>query len=405
MKRFSLLTFPVADKTVFLRVDYNAPLQNGEIKDNTKIKASLSTIKFLLEKNCKIVLATHLGRPGNNQHNYDAKYKVGPLVKELEQLLPKSSRGEIVSLNECIGNEVRQKVKEGKPRTIFFLENLRFYKEEEKNDAFFAHSLADLADVYVNDAFGVYHRKHASIDAITKYLPSMPGFLVEKELYNLSKALNPRKPSIWIIGGAKLNKIDLLEQALKKADYILIGGALAFSFLKAKGIRVGMSKVDGKSVAMAKKIGKNKLAKKIILPVDFIAADSFSSKAKTEAVKYNELKSDQIGLDLGPETIKLFKRYLLKAHTIVWNGPLGYYEWAKFAAATKEVGRFLGKLTAISICGGGETVEAINNSYLQHNITHLSTGGGAALYFLSGKKFPALTAMEKSYKKFKKKIR
>ncbi len=412
MKRFTLTNFPLENKAVFLRVDYNVPLEKGKVVNDNKIKLSLPTIKFLLQKNCKIVLATHLGNPAGK---VDAKLKVNSLAEKLQELLSKEKKVlkekglktnvSVVKLNNCFGKEIQAKIAESKPRTIFLLENLRFYREEEANDTFFAHSLAQLADVYVNDAFAVSHRKHASVDAITKYLPSLPGILLETEIQQLNLALQPKKPAIWIMGGAKLNKIDLIKQALKKADYLLIGGALAFSFLRAKGIKVGLSKVDPESIKIAAKIIKSRAAKKIILPLDFVAAADFSPKAKTEIVKYHRLQDQQIALDLGPETINLFKQYLRKAHTIVWNGPLGYFEWAPFAHSTKEIGRFLGKLTATAICGGGETVEAVRKFHLEHYFTHVSTGGGAALLFLSGQELPGIAALEKNYQKFKGKFK
>lgn len=412
MKRFALTNFPLENKIVFLRVDYNVPLEKGKVVDDTKIRSSLPTIRYLLQKNCKIVLATHLGNPAGK---VDAKLKVNPLADKLQELLLKEKKvlgkidgrktALIVKLNDCIGKEIKAKIIESRPKTIFMLENLRFYQEEEANDVFFAHSLAQLAEVYVNDAFAVSHRKHASVDAITKYLPSLPGILLETEIQQLSLALKPKKPAIWIMGGAKLNKIDLIKQALKKADYLLIGGALAFSFLRAKGINVGLSKLDPESVKIAAKIIKSGVAKKIILPVDFVAAADFSPYAKTEIVKYNRLQNQQVALDLGPETISLFKQYLRKAHTIVWNGPLGYFEWAKFAHSTKEIGRFLGKLTATAICGGGETVEAVRKFHLEHYFTHVSTGGGAALMFLSGQELPGIKALKNNYQKFKRKFR
>jgi len=399
MKRFSLRNFPLENKTVFVRVDYNVPLEKiggkTKVSDNMRIRASLPTIKYLLSKRCKIILGAHLGRP---KGKVVEELRLDPVAKELQKLLPKVK---VVKLNDCIGREVKEKISKGKLGEIFLLENLRFYKEEEKNDTIFAHSLADLADVYINDAFGVSHRKHASLHAITEFLPSLAGILLETELIQLRKALKPKRPSIWILGGAKLNKIDLIKQALKKADYILVGGALAFSFLKAKGVNVGMSKVDRDSTMMAKKILKKRTAKKIILPLDFVAASDFSARAKTEVVGYNQIQTKQIALDLGPKTTELFKRYLRKAHTIIWNGPLGYFEWAKFSISTKEIGRFLGTLTATSICGGGETAEALKKFHLQHNIKHLSTGGGAALEVLSGNKLPAIIALEKNYKKFR----
>lgn len=399
MKRFTLENFPLENKIVFLRVDYNVPLEKGKVVDDTKIRSSLPTIRYLLQKNCKIVLATHLGNPAGK---VDGKLKVGPLFDRLQGLLPKEK---LIKVNDCIGKEIKVKIRESQPKTIFMLENLRFYREEEANEVFFAHSLAQLAEVYVNDAFAVSHRKHASVDAITKYLPSLPGLLLETEIQQLNLALQPKKPAIWIMGGAKLNKIDLIKQALKKADYLLIGGALAFSFLRARGINVGLSKLDPESVKIAAKIIKSGAAKKIILPVDFVAADDFSSYATTEIVKYNHLQDQQVALDLGPETISLFKQYLRKAHTIVWNGPLGYFEWAKFAHSTKEIGRFLGKLTATAICGGGETVEAVRKFHLEHYFTHVSTGGGAALMFLSGQELPGIKALENNYQKFKRKFR
>ncbi|MEW5896267.1 MAG: phosphoglycerate kinase [Nanoarchaeota archaeon] len=431
MKAFSLKNpkskFPLrylASKTVLLRADFNVPLKKEEksrlskknrrerskkekeenessrviIADNSKIKASLPTIRFLLESNCKAILMTHLGNP---RGKVVKELSVEPVAKELKKLLP---RTKISKLDDCIGKEVKEKVTKAKNKQIILLENLRFYKQEELNDMAFAHSLASLADVYVNDAFASCHRKHASVDAITHFLPSIAGMLVEKEVEMLSKALTPMKPAVWIMGGAKLNKIELLQQALKKADYVLIGGALAFSFLKARGIPTGMSKIDAQSVCAAEKILHDWKAKKIILPVDFITAENFAPFAKTRIAAYNQIKLHETCLDLGPETIKLFKRYIYKARTVVWNGPLGYFEWAKFATATKEIGRLLGNLTAISICGGGETAEAMRKFHLEHKITHLSTGGGAALEFLAGKELPGIAALERNYEGYKKRI-
>lgn len=398
MKRFELIKFPLEGKTVLLRVDFNVPMKEGKIMDNHKIRFSLETINHLLEKNCKIVIITHLGRPeGKVVH----ELKTAPLSEELKSLLPTIK---INVLPDCIGKEVRELIRKGTSKEIFLLENLRFYKEEEENDIAFAHALASLADVYVNDAFGV-HGKHASVDSVTKFLPSAAGFLIEQEIQQLSKALHPEKPSVWLMGGTKLDKVDLIKQALKKADKILIGGALAFSFLRAKGFSVGQSKIDLTSIATARKILKKRQAKKIILPLDFVAADSFSSMAKTEIVGGGEIPVDKICLDLGPKTIQLFKRHLRQARTIVWNGPLGYFEWAKFATATREIARFISSLTATSICGGGETTAAIEKYHLQHKMTHVSTGGGSALLFLSGKKIPAITALEKNYRRFRKRVK
>ena len=397
MNHFTLTNFPIKNKTIFLRVDFNVPIEKKKITDDSKIIASLDTIHFLLEQDCKIILATHLGRPEGKIVN---SLRLNLIARKLEELM----KYKIIKLNDCIGKEVKSKIEKGKAKDIFLLENLRFYKEEEENDLTFAHSLASLANIYVNDAFAVSHRKNASVYAITQFLPSLSGLLLEKEIKMLSKALHPKKPAVWIMGGAKLNKVELIEQAFDKADYILIGGALAFAFLRAKGISVGLSKTDTESVENAKKILKHKAAKKIILPLDFLVSEKFSSRAKTETVNFNQIKSNQIALDIGPETIKHFKMYLRKAHTIVWNGPLGYFEWMQFSKGTKEIGKFIGNLTAISICGGGETVEAINKFHLQHNLSHLSTGGGASLEFLSEKKLPGIEALERSYRKFKDRV-
>ncbi len=393
MKRFVLATYPIKNKTVLLRVDYNVPIKNGMILDNNKIVASLPTIKFLLNNNCKIIIATHLGRP---EGKVVVALKTNPLAKELQKLLKKN----VIKINDCFGEDIKEKISRSKAK-IFMLENLRFYKEEKQNNPAFAHSLADLAEVYVNDAFAVSHRKHASLEAITHFLPSIPGLLLEKEIFFLNKALKPKKPAVWIMGGAKLSKVGLVKQALKNADKILIGGALAFSFMRAKGIKVGMSKIDSGSIIIARKLLRKWSADKIILPIDLVVAEKLSSQAKTEIVAYNRIEAQHVALDLGPKTVEMFKKHLLNAKTVVWNGPLGYFEWAKFSTATKDIGRFLGNLKAIRIAGGGETAEAINKFHLAHNFSHISTGGGAALTYLAGKEMPGIKALEKNYQKFK----
>ncbi|HLD01169.1 MAG TPA: phosphoglycerate kinase [Candidatus Nanoarchaeia archaeon] len=402
---FSLPNFPLEKKRVLLRVDFNVPLEANsspnshlKVKDDRKIRLTLPTIKYLLQKKCQLIICTHLGRPEGKVVD---SLRVNPLAQELQLHFP---RYKITKLNDCLGQLVRTKVNQAKPREIILLENLRFHPEEEANDSFFAHSLANLAEVYVNDAFGACHQKNASIQAITQYLPSVAGFLVQEEINQLHQALKPQRPAVWILGGSKLNKINLLKQALKQADIILIGGAIAFSFLKAKKIPVGMSKIDRSSVKLAKKILNQRLAKKIVLPIDIIAADSFSPQSRTEIVASNQIKNHQIGLDLGPNTIEKYKLILKNARTIVWNGPLGYFEWVQFANATREIGRFISSLPAYTICGGGETAEAIQKFHLEHKITYLSSGGGAALAFLSGEQLPGLKALEKNYRKFRKKI-
>ena len=398
-RRFSILTYPLENKLVLLRVDYNieTPEKSKREEINIKIKKSLPTINFLLNKNCKIIIATHLGRPGGR---IVPELSVQPLIKELKKQINRNDVKTITKID--LDDLAIKEIHTAKKTRIFFLENLRFNSGEEQNSPIFAKKLASLADVYVNDAFGVCHRKHASIDAITQFIPSMPGFLIEKEMNQLNKALKPKRPSAWIFGGAKLEKVDLINQALKRADYVLVGGALAFPFLKAKGIPIGMSKVDQNSINAAKELLSHKNSAKIILPVDFIASEEFSVKAKGTIVLFNHILPKQICLDIGPQTINLFKQYLRQSQTIVWNGPLGYFEWTPFATATREIGRYISNLTATTICGGGETSKALQKYRLADKMTHVSTGGGASVTFLSGKNLPGLDAFYSSYRKFSK---
>jgi 3-phosphoglycerate kinase len=385
------------NKTVLLRVDYNVHMKAGKIIDNSKIKESLDTIHYLLHKKCKIVIISHLGRPNGKRVK---EFSLKPTYNHLQRLLPKVK---ITWVPTTIGEKVRKRVSKGEASEIFFLENLRYHKEEMENDRTFAHSLASLGEIYVNDAFAVSHRKHSSIVGVTKYMPSVAGIRVVEEIRELNKAFNGKKPSVWLIGGAKLQKVDFILRSLGQADHVLVGGALPFAFLKAKGFSIGASKTDVTSVQVAKDILRLKESKKIVLPVDFLATEKMSSKSKSFVVKSNEIKGHEIGLDLGPKTIKLFKQHLRNAHTIVWNGPLGYYEWTKYAQSTKEIGRFISKLTATTICGGGETHDALKKFHLNSKMTHVSSGGGASLAFLSGKEMPALTALGENYKKFKPK--
>jgi len=388
-----------AGKKVFLRVDFNVPIEKNKVLDNIRIKTALPTIRALLEKNCTIILATHLGRP---EGKVVEEWRVAPLVKELQKELPTIK---ITYVQDCIGAEVNKAIESSSPQEIIFLENLRFYREEEDNNLAFANILVSQADFYVNEAFAVSHRANASIGAITNFLPSAAGILFDKEVNNLSCALKPQKPAVWILGGAKLDKIDLIKQALDKADYILIGGALAFSFLKSKGFNVGLSKVDAESIQNAAKILKLRKARKIILPIDVVVAENFSARTKYRVVNTKEMPNSEMGLDIGPKTVELFKEYLHQAKTIVWNGPLGYFEWAQFAHSTQEIARFIGQVPAISICGGGETAEAMRKFYLEHDFTYISTAGGAAVAFLSGKELPGISALEKNYNRYKKKFK
>lgn len=352
MKLFLLTDFPLRDKTVLVRVDYNVPVRNKSVVDNTKLNASLTTILYLLQKNCKIILATHLGRPKGKPV---PELKTNILVNELKKILPK--RTKVTKLAGCVGEEIKKRIEKGKNKEIFLLENLRFYPGEKKNSVVFARALASLADFYINNAFAVSHRKHASVHAITKFIPSAQGFFFRKEINKLSPVLKPKKPLVWLVGGIKKDKLLTLKYLLKKADHVLVGSGLA-PFLK------------------------NKKHKKLVLPVD-------SNQER----------------DIGHETITLYKKYLKKAKTIVWNGPLGQFEDKKFTVGSKKIARFIAKLQATTIIGGGETSEMIKKFKLAKKMTWVSTGGGASLEFLIGKKLPALKALEKNYKKFKKKLR
>ncbi len=399
MNRFNISTFPLANKTVFLRGDLDVPVTGNKVTDNQRLLKLIYTINVLLEENCKIILAGHRGRP---EGKITASLSLKPVYQQLKQLMPGSK---LVFLKDCIGREIKKIVDRAEAKSIFMLENLRFYREEEENDTAFAHSLASLADIYINDAFADSHRLHASIDKITAFIPSLAGITVETEIKQLSRALQPLRPVVWILGGAKLDKLKLLPDLIYSADYILLGGTLAFPFLKAKGWPVGMSKITLPAIRLAQSLLKKRHSHKIILPVDFKVAEKMSPVAPASTVASNEIKTSLVPLDIGENTIKLFKNYLKKARTIVWNGPLGYFEWSKYAHGTREIGSFIGKLTAISICGGGDTAYALRQLHLDQVMTHVSTGGGAALMFLQGQKLVGITALEKNYLHFKSKFR
>ncbi len=384
---YSLTEIPLQHKTVFLRVDFNVPIKKKKVVDNYKIKQSLTTIKYLLEKHCTLVIASHLGRPNGRKNK---KFSLAPLAKELGKFLPEYR---VVFLKNCIGKDVRKRIANARDKEIFLLENLRFYSEEKENDKAFAHSLASLADAYVNDAFGVSHRKHASLDAITHFLPSASGFLVETEILNLNKALHGKRPSVWIFGGAKLNKIKLIESALKKADKILLGGAIVFPFLKAQGYQIGYSICNDASVKVAKRLLKSRNAKKFVFPLDYVCSESFSTQGSAHIKEFDAIEHKEIALDIGPKTVELFSHYIKKAETVVWNGPLGYTEWAKYQKGSKDIAKAIAKNNGFSLCGGGESAEMIFKFKLSKKISHVSTGGGAALTYLSGEKLPALEAL------------
>jgi 3-phosphoglycerate kinase len=396
MKYFTLRDFKFANKEVLVRVDFNVPLDSrGNVADDKKIRAALPTIKYLLKKKAMVILMSHLGRP---KGKVDEKLGMGKIAKRLEKLLKKK----VYKLDDCIGHEVEDLIDEMVPGEVALLENLRFYSEEKKNEANFAESLANLAQVYVNDAFGTCHRSHASVDAITGYIPACAGLLVEKELKAMGKILSkPKKPFTAVLGGAKVSgKIEVIKSLLKKVDHLLIGGAMMFTFLKAKGYNVGKSIVEDGKLKLAKKLLKSK---KIVLPVDCIVGNKPSKDAKAKAVSIDKIKG--AGLDIGPKTVKLFSGIIKKSKTVAWNGPVGKFEWKKFSKGTAGIAKAIAGSKAASVVGGGDSAAAVENLKLGKKITHVSTGGGASLEFIAGKKLPGLAALGKNRKRFRGKIR
>ena len=395
-KFLTLKDLNVNGKRVIVRVDFNVPLdkKTNEITDDKRIRESLPTIKFLIERNAKVILCSHLGRPDGKVVE---SLRMDKVAVRLGQLLNKN----VKKLDDCIGNDIKNEIAKMKNGDVIVLENLRFHPEEEANDGNFSKRLAELADLYVNDAFGTCHRAHASTYGVAKYLKSAAGFLVEKELKIMGKAIeNPDKPFIGILGGAKISdKIKVIENLLKKVDKLLIGGAMAFTFLKAQGKNVGASKVEDGQVDLAKKLLHNK---KIVLPVDdVVVANHFDANADSKIIDINNIPNGWLGLDIGPKTIENYKEILKNAKTVVWSGPLGVFEFEKFADGTREIAKFLSTLKATTIVGGGDTAAAVEKFGYADKLTHVSTGGGASLEFFEGEKLPGIEALEESYRRFR----
>jgi len=392
MNKKTIRDIDVAGKKVFIRVDYNVPMdKGGQITDDTRIRATLPTLNFLLEQGAALILASHLGRPKGAP---EAQYSLAPVAKKLTELLGK----DVLFAGDCVGTEAEMAAEALKPGQILLLENLRFHKEEEKNDAAFARQLASLAQVAVNDAFGVSHRAHASVEGITKYLPAVAGFLMEKEIAFLGQAVaNPGRPFAAIIGGAKVSdKIAVIENLLTKVDTLIIGGGMANTFIAAQGFAVGKSLVEPDKyelantlIADAKQRGVN-----LLLPVDLVIADKFAPDAGSKIVNYDAIEDGWMALDIGPKSAALFAGELAKAKTIVWNGPMGVFEMELFAKGTEAVAHAVADADAVSIVGGGDSVAAIEKNGLADRITHISTGGGASLEFLEGKNLPGIAALE-----------
>lgn len=390
MNKLSISDLAVSGKRVFVRVDFNVPLADGKITDETRIRAALPSIRYIIEKNGRLILASHLGRPKGKP---EPKYSLRPVAVRLGELLGKT----IQFAPDCVGPEVEKMASALKNGDVLLLENLRFHAEEEKNDPAFAKQLAALCDVYVNDAFGAAHRAHASTAGMTAFVKqAAAGFLMQKEIESLNHALTKaEKPYVAIVGGAKISdKIELIENFINIANSILIGGAMAYTFFRAKGIPTGKSLVEVDKIDLAKVL-MSKAAQKnvsIELPVDHVVAAGLDS-SESQIVSVEQTPADRMGLDIGPETVRHYSHIILAAKTIVWNGPMGVFENPKFAQGTFGIARAVADSKAFSIVGGGDSAAAVAQSGVESKITHISTGGGASLEFLSGQKLPGVEVL------------
>jgi len=380
-------------KRVFILVDFNVPQdEENRITDDTRILLSLPTIRFVSEAGGKVILASHLGRPKGKR---DPKFSLAPVAERLSQLLGKK----VALAGDCIGEDVQRQIGGMKEGEVLLLENLRFHPEEEKNEETFSKALASLCDVYVNDAFGAAHRAHASTEGMTRFLNVVSaGFLMMKEIQSLEKALvNPQKPYVAILGGAKVSdKIGVIQNLLDKVTALLIGGGMAYTFLKAKGFEVGKSLVEENQIELSLRLLEGaKKRVKFLLPLDHVAAERMDAQAKREIVKGNQIPSGWVCLDIGPETVKTFSEEIQSAKTIVWNGPMGVFEMEPFSHGTFAIARAIASSSSFSIVGGGDSVAAVNQAGVADRISHISTGGGASLEFLEGKKLPGIEALRR----------
>lgn len=392
----SIDSLDLGGKKVLVRVDFNVPLDDeGHITDDTRIRESLPTIQKIMADKGKVILMSHLGRPKGKRNE---KYTLKPVAERLSELLDTT----VAFAEDCIGEKAEQAVAKLQDGEVLLLENLRFYAEEEANDEGFARSLASLADVYINDAFGTAHRAHASTEGVAHHVAShAAGYLLLKELKYLGEAVdNPERPFVAILGGSKISgKIDVITSLLKKCDAILVGGGMIFTFFKAMGKNIGSSLVEEDKIELAGQILKEAedLNVRLLLPSDVVIADAFKNDAQSRTVALDDIEDGWMGLDIGPETIELFRREILGAKTVVWNGPMGVFEMSTFAAGTKAVAEALVEATetgAVTIVGGGDSAAAIAQLGLADKVTHVSTGGGASLEFLEGKTLPGVAALE-----------
>ena len=391
MNKKTVKDIDLKGKKVLVRCDFNVPMdEQRNITDNTRIVAALPTIKYLLDNNCAIILCSHLGRP---KGEFKPEFSLKPVAKELSKLLHQ----DVMMAEDVVGEDAKTKAANLQQGQIMLLENVRFHKEETDNDPEFSKKLASMAEVYVNDAFGSAHRAHASTAGVAAYLPAVSGFLIEKELQFLGGAVtNPQRPFVAILGGAKVSdKIGVIDSLLEKVDTLMIGGGMAYTFFKAQGYEVGKSICELDKLDLAKDLMEKAKQKgvKLILPVDTVIAKEPGENVEAKTVKCTEIPADWEGFDIGQETIKIFSEELKNAKTVVWNGPLGLFEFDQFAIGTNEIAKVLAEIDAITIIGGGDSAAAVKKAGLEDKMTHISTGGGASLEFLEGKKLPGIECL------------
>jgi phosphoglycerate kinase len=393
----SLTAADLSGKKVLVRVDFKVPQdETGKITDDTRIRAALPTINYLIDAGARVILTSHFGRP----KGVTESLRLNPVAVRLSELLGKP----VLKTDDCIGDAVAAQVNALNNGDVALLENVRFYPEEEKNDPEFAKKLASLADIYVNDAFGTAHRAHASTEGVTKYLStSVAGFLLDKELQYLSGAIdNPQRPLAAIVGGSKVSsKIGVIETLLDKVDYLLLGGGMIFTFYKARGLSVGKSLVEEDKLDLARALEAKAAAKgvKFLLPTDVVVADNFKPDANAQTVSINDIPDGWMGLDIGPDSVKVFQEALSHCKSAIWNGPMGVFEFDKFAVGTEAIAKTLAELTGtgtITIIGGGDSVAAVEKVGLADKMSHISTGGGASLELLEGKVLPGIAALNEA---------
>ncbi|MBE7053034.1 MAG: phosphoglycerate kinase [Ruminococcaceae bacterium] len=391
MNKKTIEDINVNGKRVLVRCDFNVPLdENKNITDENRIMGALPTIKYLMENNAKVILCSHLGRP---KGEFNEKYSLKPVAKRLSELLGK----EVKIADDVIGESAKALAASVKEGEVVMIENVRYHKEEEKNDPEFSKELASMAEIYVNDAFGTAHRAHASTAGVADYLPAVCGYLIQKEIEIMGKALSdPARPFVAILGGAKVSdKIGVIENLLEKVDYLIIGGGMAYTFLKAKGYEIGTSICENEKLELATKLMETAKAKgvELLLPLENVVAKEFNADAEMKVVPSDAIPADYMGMDIGPKSVELFSSVIKKAKTVIWNGPMGVFEFPRFAEGTKAVAKALAESDAITIIGGGDSAAAVEQLGFGSKMTHISTGGGASLEFLEGIELPGIAAL------------